>query len=351
MNTPKTYIIAELSANHGGDITIAKETIRAAKESGADAVKVQTYTADTLTIDCTADCFQIHQGTAWDGKTLYELYKEAYMPWEWQPILKKYAQSLQIPLFSSPFDTTAVDFLDAMNVPMYKIASFEITDIPLIEYTAAKKKPILISTGIATKEEIGAAVEACRRMENNAITLLMCTSQYPAKPEDANLATMVDMKHRFNVTVGLSDHTTGWEVACTAVALGATVVEKHFILDPAMGGPDASFSMAPTDFATMVEQIRLVEKIYGTVTYEMTEQKLKNRHFSRSLFVVADMAAGDIFTTENIRSIRPGTGLSPKYLPELLGKKATTAIPRGTPLSWNHIAPPLPSCASGDDQG
>jgi pseudaminic acid synthase len=333
----QTFIIAELSANHGGDIEIAKQSIKAAYDAGADAVKVQTYTADTLTIDCNDAFFTINAGTLWDGKTLYDLYKEAYMPWEWQPELKKYADELGITFFSSPFDNTAVDFLEDWDCPIYKIASFEITDIPLIEYTASVGKPIIISTGIATEEEIKEAVEACKKVGNTDITLLKCTSQYPAKPEDANIATMVDMKERFGVSVGLSDHTQGSDVPVTAVALGAEVVEKHFIIDRTIGGPDASFSMTPEEFKEMVHKIRLTEKIIGEVDYSLSESKKQSRQFARSLFVVQDIEAGEIMTEENIRSIRPGVGLAPKYLRQILGKKVNKKLYRGTPVSEEFI--------------
>jgi pseudaminic acid synthase len=335
MNTNKTFIIAELSANHGSDINIAKKTILAAKQCGADAIKIQTYTADTITLNCDNEYFKINQGTIWDGQTLYDLYKDAYMPWEWQPELKKYADEVGITFFSSPFDKTAVDFLEKMNVPIYKIASFEITDIPLIEYTASKGKPIIISTGIATEEEIHDAIDACKSVGNEQITLLKCTSQYPAKPKDANIATMVDMKTRFGVKVGLSDHTMGSDVAVVAASLGATVVEKHFIIDRKIGGPDASFSMTPDEFSEMVEKIRNVEKMLGTVDYSVTESKEKSRHFSRSLFVVKDVKAGDVITEDNVRSIRPGLGLAPKFFKDIIGKKFKSSIEKGTPLLSN----------------
>lgn len=337
MNKSKTFLVAELSANHGGSIDIAKQTILSAKESGADAIKVQTYTADTITIDCNNEYFQIKQGTLWDGRTLYDLYKEAYTPWKWQPELKKYADEIGITLFSTPFDPTAVDFLETFDNPIYKIASFEITDIPLIEYTASKGKPMIISTGIATLEEISNAVEACKKVGNEDITLLQCTSQYPAKPEDANLNTMIDMKNRFGVKIGLSDHTLGYDVAVTAVAMGAELVEKHFIMDRSIGGPDASFSMTPDEFKKMVEKIRFTEKIMGKVDYSITESKKKSRYFARSLFVVKDINSGEVITEDNVRSIRPGNGLSPKYLSEIIGQKAKRAIKKGTPFSIDFI--------------
>lgn len=334
----KSFIVAELSANHSHNIKVALNSIEAARESGADAVKIQTYTADTISLDCDNECFQIKHDTIWDGKNLYDLYKEAYTPWEWHDELRDYAESLGLLFFSTPFDFTAVDFLESKNVPIFKIASFEITDTPLIEYTASKGKPMIISTGIATIGEIYDAVDACRRMGNNDITLLKCTSSYPAPVDEANLRTMVNMKETFSVKVGLSDHTMGSDVAVAAVALGAEVVEKHFILDRNIGGPDAGFSMEPVEFKAMVDSIRNVEKALGRVTYDLSEKTMKNREFSRSLFVVADIKAGEVFTEKNIRSIRPGYGLSPKYYKEIIGKKASNDLKRGEPLQWHHLA-------------
>lgn len=331
------FIIAELSANHLHKYDLAVETIHAMKDSGADAVKLQTYTAETMTIDCDNDYFTIKQGTIWDGKNLYKLYEEAYTPWEWQPKLKKIAEDLGMACFSSPFDKSSVDFLEKIDVPAYKIASFEITDIPLIEYVASKGKPVIISTGIATLADIEEAVNACKRMKNSDIVLLKCTSSYPAPIEEANLKTMVNMKETFGVKVGLSDHTMGSDVAIAAVALGAEVVEKHFILDRKLGGPDAEFSMEPSEFKEMVESIRNVEKSLGRVTYELTPKVVKSREFSRSIFVVKDIKAGEFFTGENIKSIRPGFGLGPKFLPKILGRKARNSISRGTPLDWNMV--------------
>lgn len=331
------FIIAELSANHGHDINIAKETIKAVKECGADAIKLQTYTADTITIDCDNEYFHINQGTLWDGTTLYKLYQEAYTPWEWQKELKEYAESLGLVCFSSPFDKSAVDFLEDLDVPAYKVASFEINDIPLIEYIASKGKPIIISTGIATLEDIELAVETCKKAENDNIILLKCTSQYPAKLEDANLNTMVDLKERFGVTVGLSDHTMDIEVPITAVALGAKVIEKHFILDRSIGGPDADFSLDKKEFKAMVDSVRKAEKAMGIVSYDLDEKKMKSREFSRSLFIVKDVKKGDIITKDNIRSIRPGYGLHTKYYDEVLGKKFNDDLKKGTPLSFDVI--------------
>lgn len=333
----KVFIIAELSANHGHDINIAKETIKAAKEVGADAIKLQTYTADTLTIDCDNEYFKINSGTIWDGRTLYDLYEEAYTPWEWQEELIKYAESLGLICFSSPFDKSAVDFLEKLNVPAYKVASFEITDIPLIEYIASKGKPVIISTGIATLSDIEEAVNACRRMGNNEIILLKCTSAYPAKVEEANLRTIQNLKDTFNVEVGLSDHALGSTACIVAVALGAKVIEKHFILDKSIGGPDASFSLDKDEFKQLVEAVRDAEKSIGKVNYDLTEKMIKSREFSRSLFIVKDIKQGETLTEENVRSIRPGFGLKPKYLKSIIGKKAKQDILRGTPVSWGII--------------
>lgn len=333
----KCFIIAEMSANHGFEIENAKKTIRIAKESGADAVKIQTYTPDTMTIDCRNKYFDINQGTIWDGINLYDLYKTAYTPWEWHKELFEYAKEIGIIIFSTPFDNTAVDLLEELGTPIYKIASFEITDIPLIEYAAFKGKPMIISTGIATLKEIEEAVDACKRVGNNDITLLKCTSQYPAKLEDANLRTMVDMKERFGVKIGLSDHSMGDIVPKTAVALGAEVIEKHFIVDKSIGGPDASFSMIPSEFREMVDKVRQVEKTLGKVDYELDEKKKKSRVFARSLFITEDVKEGEILTEKNCRSIRPGYGLAPKYYKDILGKKVNEDIERGTPLSWDLI--------------
>lgn len=333
----RVFVIAELSANHGHNFELAAKTVRAAKAAGADAIKIQTYTADTITIDCDNPCFRINQDTLWDGTTLYKLYREAYTPWEWQPELKRIAEEEGLVFFSSPFDKTAVDFLEEMNVPAYKIASFEITDIPLIEYAASKGKPLIISTGIAVLADIEDALAACRRAGNNTVALLKCTSSYPAPVELANLRTIQDMKQRFQLPVGLSDHTMGTAVAIASVALGARIVEKHFILDRSIGGPDAAFSMNPEEFAQMVRGIREAEKALGNVTYELTERVRKNRKFSRSLFVVKDMEAGDTITEENVRSIRPGDGMPPKYLPQITGKKVRCALKAGTPLKEEDI--------------
>ncbi|PKP61380.1 MAG: pseudaminic acid synthase [Candidatus Altiarchaeales archaeon HGW-Altiarchaeales-1] len=330
------FIIAELSANHLQKFELAVDTIKAAKEAGADAIKLQTYTPDTITIESDNECFKI-KGTLWGGKTLYNLYKEAYTPWEWQPKLQKLAEDLGLIFFSSPFDKTAVDFLEGLNVPAYKVASFEITDIPLIEYIASKGKPIIISTGIATLADIEEAVNACKRMGNEKIILLKCTSSYPAPIEEANLLTIPNMADTFGTIVGLSDHTLGSSVAIASVVLGAKVIEKHFILDRNLGGPDAAFSMEPDEFKEMVKSVRDVEKALGKVSYELSEKVEKSRVFARSLFVVKDMKSGELISEENVKSIRPWYGMRPKYLKEILGKKIRNDIKKGTPLSWDLI--------------
>ena len=331
------FIIAELSANHLQDYDRAVEIIRKAKWAGADAIKLQTYTPDTITIDCDNEYFQIKQGTIWDGTTLYKLYEEAYTPWEWQPKLKKIAEEEGLICFSSPFDNTAVDFLEEMDVPAYKIASFEITDIPFIEYIASKGKPIIMSTGIATLADIEEALAACKRMGNNQVALLKCTSAYPSPMEDINLKVIPNMKDTFNTIVGLSDHTLGHTVALGAVALGAKIVEKHFTLDREDGGPDAEFSMEPDEFKEMVDRIRDLEKALGQVTYELTEKQRNSREHSRSLFVVKDVKKGEVFTEKNVRSIRPGFGLETKYIGDVLGKKARYDVEKGMPLEWGMV--------------
>ena len=333
----KVFVVAELSANHSQDFNLAVKTIKAAKKSGADAIKLQTYTPDTITIDCDNEYFRINQGTLWDGRNLYDLYKEAYTPWEWQPKLKKIAEDEGIILFSSPFDKTAVDFLEEMGVPAYKVASFEITDIPLIEYIASKGKPVIISTGIAILADIEEAVNACKRMGNEEIALLKCTSSYPAPIEEANLLTIPHLRDTFKVTVGLSDHTMGHSVAIAAVALGARIIEKHFILDRKIGGPDAAFSMEPAEFKLMVNSICNVEKALGDINYNISSKVAKNRMFARSLFIVEDVKAGDLITEKNVRSIRPGYGIHPKYYNDVLGRRFNSEYEKGTPLKWTMI--------------
>lgn len=333
----KVFIIAELSANHGHEIQIAKDTIKGAKEAGADAVKIQTYTPDTITLDCDNEYFQIKQGTVWDGTTFYKLYQEAYTPWEWHEELFEYAKEIGITLFSSPFDKTAVDLLEELNTPIYKIASFEITDIPLIEYVASKGKPVIISTGIASLGEIKEAVNTCKRMDNDNITLLKCTSAYPSPYEDMNLKTIPNMRETFGVNVGLSDHSIGSTVAIGAVALGATIVEKHVILNRNIGGPDSSFSMEMDEFKKMINEIRNIEKALGRVNYDLDEKTMKNRMFSRSLFFTKDIESGQTITEKNMRSIRPGYGLHPRHYYELLGKKTSKKIGKGTPVDWSLV--------------
>lgn len=331
----KAFIIAEISANHGHDINIAKQTILQAKMVGADAVKIQTYTPDTLTIDCKNEYFQLNSGTIWDGISLYDLYKQAYTPWEWHKELFAFAREHGVILFSTPFDKSAVDLLEECGNPIYKIASFEITDIPLVEYVATKKKPMIISTGIASQTEIEDAVAICHKVGNNDITLLQCTSEYPAKIEEANLLMMQDMKEKFAVKIGLSDHTMGSFLPVMAVAMGATVIEKHFILARNIGGPDASFSLTTEEFKNMVQEVRKAEAAMGKVDYSLTEKKLKSRKFARSLFVVESVIKGEVFTEKNIRSIRPGDGIAPKYIRDILGKKANYDIKRGEPVKFD----------------
>lgn len=332
----KTFIVAELSANHGHKLEVALESVRAAKDAGADAVKIQTYTADTITLNCDADDFKV-KGTLWDGRTLYDLYQEAYTPWEWHQAIFDEAKKCGLICFSTPFDKTAVDFLENLGNPITKIASFEITDIPLIEYAARKGKPMVISTGIAMPEDIELAVKTCKDAGNDDITLLKCTSSYPSPIEDANLRTMVDMKERYGVKVGLSDHTMGYDVAVAAVALGATLVEKHFILDRSIGGPDAAFSMEIWEFAAMVKSIRNVEKAMGEVVYPTDPAKIKGREFSRSLYVAEDVKNGDVVTEQNVRSVRPGFGLHPKYLNEVVGRKFERDCDKGTRFSLEFL--------------
>ncbi|ETA67463.1 pseudaminic acid synthase [Methanolobus tindarius DSM 2278] len=331
------FIIAEMSANHLQNFELAADTIKAIKESGADAVKMQTYTPDTITINCDNEYFKIKQGTLWDGKTLYQLYKEAYTPWEWNHELKELAEKLGLIFFSSPFDKSAVDFLEEMNVPAYKIASFEITDIPLIEYVASKGKPVIISTGIATLTDIEEAVNSCKRMGNYDISLLKCTSSYPTPFDEMNLNTIPNLKETFDTVVGLSDHSIGNSVPIASVALGAKIIEKHFILDRNLGGPDAAFSLEPEEFKSMVKAVRDVEMALGSISYELTGRMKKNREFSRSLFIVEDMKSGEMFTEKNIRSIRPGFGLHPRYLNQIIGKKARKDIIKGTPVKWDLV--------------
>jgi len=332
----KVFIIAELSANHNQKIDIAIETIKAAKRAGANCIKLQTYTADTLTINSNKEDFII-KGTIWSGKNYYSLYQEAYTPWEWHKQLFEVAKEEGLICFSSPFDKSAVDFLENLSVPAYKIASFEITDIPLIEYIASKRKPIIISTGIATIEDVELALDACKRMNNNQIALLKCTSSYPAPIEEANLSMIKDMINRFGVITGLSDHTLGATVPIAATALGAKIIEKHFILDRSIGGPDSSFSMNESEFTAMVKAIRETEKAIGKIDYRLTEKQIKGKDFSRSLYVVETITEGELFSENNVRSIRPGFGLHPKYLHQIIGKKSNQNIEKGTRFSLDFI--------------
>ena len=326
------FIIAELSANHNGSLETAIETIRAAKRAGANAIKFQTYTADTLTINSHKEDFIINNGSIWDGKNFYELYQQAYTPWEWHPILFEIATQEGLICFSSPFDFTAVDFLETLKVPAYKIASFEITDIPLISYTASKGKPIILSTGIATQEDIELALDTIRKQGNEQIILLKCTSSYPAPLEEANLIMIQDFQQKFGVLSGLSDHTLGITAPVVATCLGAKVIEKHFILDRSIGGPDASFSLDEQEFMQMVQAVRAAEKSLGEVNYQLTKKQQKGRDFSRSLYVVKDLKQGEQFSSENIRSIRPGFGLHPKFYDQMLGQKATRDYFKGDRL-------------------
>ena len=329
-NSP-VFIIAELSANHNGSIKTAIETIKAAKRAGADCIKLQTYSADTITINCDKKDFII-KGAIWEGQNLYKLYQEAYTPWEWHEELFKVAKDEGLVCFSSPFDKTAVDFLESLNVPAYKIASFEITDIPLIEYVASKGKPIILSTGIANIEDIELAISTCKKIGNNDIALLKCTSSYPAPIDEANMCMIKDLAERFNVISGLSDHTIGSTVPIVATSLGAKIIEKHFIIDRSIGGPDASFSMNEQEFKEMVKAIREAESSIGRVNYKLTEKQKKGRNFSRSLYVTEDIKKGEIITERNVRSIRPGFGMHPKYYNDILGKKANHDLKRGDPL-------------------
>ena len=334
--TSPVFIIAELSANHNGSLETAIETIKAAKRAGADAIKFQTYTADTITIDSDKEDFII-KGTIWEGKNLYQLYQEAYTPWEWHETLFNVAKEEGLVCFSSPFDKTAVDFLENLNAPAYKIASFEITDIPLIEYVASKGKPVIISTGIATQEDIELALDACYRMGNRDVALLKCTSSYPAPIEEANMVMVKDMAERYRVITGLSDHTMGSMVPVVSTCFGAKIIEKHFILDRTIGGPDASFSMTELEFAEMVKAVREAEKAIGVVNYNLTEKQKKGKDFSRSLYVVKDINEGGVITEENVRSIRPGFGLHPKHLTDILGKKVTKSLENGARMDLSFV--------------
>ncbi|MGC2645393.1 MAG: pseudaminic acid synthase [Candidatus Sulfotelmatobacter sp.] len=333
-----TYVIAEMSANHGQEFDESIKIVRAAKECGADAVKLQTYLPDTMTIACERKEFRISGGTIWDGRNLHDLYREAYTPWEWQPELKRIAEDLGMDCFSSAFDSTAVDFLEKMDVPAHKIASFELVDIPLIQKMARTGKPLIMSTGMATLEEIDEALQSARDAGATQIALLKCTSAYPAPPEEMNLRTIPKMQRRFHLPVGLSDHTMGIAVPVAAVALGACIIEKHLTLSRSVPGPDSAFSLEPQEFKAMVDAVRIAEKALGEVHFGLSEKEKASRAFRRSLFVVEDVKQGEVFTAENVRSIRPGNGLHTRHLNDVLGKSAAHGIKRGTPLSWDFVS-------------
>jgi pseudaminic acid synthase len=336
------YVIAEVSANHHQDFEQAVKIIHAARQAGADAIKLQTYTPDTITIACDRKEFRLDSGTIWDGRNLHELYGEAYTPWEWQSRLKQVANDLGLDLFSTPFDATAVDFLEAMNVPAHKVASFELVDIPLIQKMARTGKPLIMSTGMATVEEIEEAVRTARQAGATEIALLKCTSAYPATAEEMNLRTIPELARRFDVPAGLSDHTMGIEVPVAAVALGACIIEKHLTLSRSEPGPDSAFSLEPHEFKAMVDAVRVTEKALGKVYFGCSAKEASSRVFRRSLFVVQDVKQGDLFTAENVRSIRPGQGLHTRHLAEVLGRHAACDIERGTPLSWELVKPVKP---------
>jgi pseudaminic acid synthase len=331
------YIVAEVSANHNGSFEQAQKIVGAAKDAGADAIKLQTYTSDTITIASDRPPFRIGGGTLWDGKTLHELYQEAYMPWEWQPKLKKVAEALGMQCFSSAFDASAVDFLETMSVPAHKVASCELVDLPLIQKMAATGKPLIMSTGMATIEEIEEAMTSARNAGAKEIALLKCSSAYPAPASEMNLRTIPELARRFEVPVGLSDHTMGIAVPVTGVSLGACIIEKHLTLLRAAGGPDSGFSLEPAEFKAMVEAVRTAEQALGSIHFGVSEREESSRVFRRSLFVVRDVEPGEKFTSENVRSIRPGHGLHTRYLADVLGKKAALHIERGTPLSWDLV--------------
>lgn len=333
------YLIAEVSANHHQDFDEAVKIIRAAKDAGADAVKLQTYTPDTITLACDREEFRIGGGTIWDGRNLHQLYGEAYTPWDWQPKLKQAANDLGLDLFSSAFDATAVDFLEAMGVPAHKLASFELVDIPLIRKMAQTGKPLIMSTGMGSLEEIDEAVQAARQAGAVQIALLKCTSAYPAAPEEMNLQTIPDLSRRFTVPAGLSDHTMGTTVPVAAVALGACIIEKHITLSRSVAGPDSAFSLEPHEFKAMVDAVRIAEKALGKIHFGLSDKEASTRIFRRSLFVVRDVKQGELFTAANVRSIRPGHGLHTRHLQEVLGRPASRDVQRGTPLSWDLVAP------------
>lgn len=333
----KTFIIAELSANHNGSLELAKETVRAAKRAGADAIKLQTYKAETITLDVRSSQFKIDHGTEWDGRYLYDLYEEAHLPWEWHQDLFATAAEEELVCFSSPFDPTAVDLLETLNVPAYKIASYEITDIPLIELVASKGKPVIFSTGIAGEDDIRLAIDACKKQGNNQIIILKCTSAYPTSSDQANLTTIPEITNRFNVMAGFSDHTLGIVAPVLSVAYGARVIEKHFILDKSNGGVDAHFSLDEREFQEMVDAVRIAEKMIGEGSFKITDKMKSQRDFSRSLYVAENIKKGEPITEVNVRSVRPGFGLHPKHYVEILGKKVTKDLTKGTAMSFDYI--------------
>jgi N-acetylneuraminate synthase len=333
------YVVAEMSANHNGDYQQALNILRAAKDAGADAVKLQTYTPDTMTIRHSGEGFVIGKGTLWEGRNLYELYAEAFTPWQWQKDLRDEAKRLGLGFFSTAFDESAVDFLEELAVPVHKVASFEIVDLPLIRRMAATGKPMIMSTGMSTEAEVREAVETARGAGTKDLLLLKCTSAYPAPPSEMNLATMSALARTFGVAVGLSDHTMGYAVAVAAVALGACMVEKHFTLSRQVKGPDSAFSMEPAEFAEMVRAIRVAEAALGTVKYGAGEAEEKSKVFRRSLYVVSDVKAGEAFTEKNVRAIRPGFGMHTRHLPEVLGRRATKDLTMGSPLDWTMVRP------------
>lgn len=340
LGAEKVFIIAELSANHGGSLEIALETIRAAKRAGADAIKLQTYTPNTITLDSNKSDFLINHETIWDGQTLFDLYKEAHTPWEWHAALFQVAREIGLYCFSSPFDLSAVDFLEELGCPAYKVASAEITDIPLIEYISSKGKPVIISTGMADEDDIKLALETVRKTGNTQIGLLKCTSSYPSPLEEANLIMIEDFEKRFGVVVGLSDHTLGWVAPVVSVCFGARIIEKHFILNQSIGGPDASFSLDEKNFSEMVSAIRAAELAVGKVDYSLTPKMRKSRDFSRSLYVVESIKCGECVTEKNVRSIRPGYGLHPRYFELVIGKKVNRDLEKGERFKLDFIAAP-----------
>lgn len=331
-------IVAELSANHHQSLATARETIAAAAAAGADAIKLQTYTPETITFPSSDEVFRVKGGSVWDGRTLFDLYSEAHTPWEWHEELFEYARSLGLICFSSPFDPSAIDLLERLSTPAYKVASFEITDTPLIRLMAATGQPVVISTGIATLAEIDRALDTCLEVGNDQVVLLKCTSAYPAALSEMNLRTMVDMAEKFGSLVGLSDHTTGHTASTAATALGACMIEKHLTLDRSAGGPDSGFSLEPSEFAEMVRRVRDTETALGTVNYELTPGSAGNRQFARSLFVVKDVEPGDSVNSENVRSIRPSDGLPPMLLPQVTNRKFTEHVKAGTPLTWDFLS-------------